>query len=267
MTKKTVKLMMAISLTTVFGLLAFMESAEAQRSRGNTYSETSINQTDVLRQFSLVDTTPEGNSIVDQAPGNNNLGVFSGAIEDYTLGTGSLCSSASEDQIQLCEQDGISSGYLNFGSFGNVTTGFFNPQAVLPGVGDLRVELINDNLIQYTIFSPGNSMPPTRHILDFSSDQVAGNAFRPTIQLPSNFDQNQAINSVSYILENNLLGATKVKVGTSDFNLIVLQNQIEEEIPNFTTVPEPSATASLWALGTLGAGSVLKRKMKQSLKA
>jgi len=260
MTKKTVKLMMAISLTTVFGVLAFMESAEAQRRQLNTYSETSINQTEVISQFTLVDTTLEGNSIVDQAPDNNNLGVFIGAIEDYTLGTGSLCSS--DFTFPECD---IASGNLNFGSFGNVTTGFFNPQPVLPGVGDLRVELINDNLIQYTIFSPGNSVPPTRHILDFSSDQVAGNAVRPTIRLPSNFDQNQAINSLSYILENNLLAATK-EAG-SDFNLIVLQNQIEEEIPNFTTVPEPSATASLWALGTLGAGSLLKRKMKRSLTA
>jgi len=251
MTKKTVKLMMAVSLTTVFGLLAFMESAEAQRRKGNTYSETSIDQTSVLRQFSLVDTTPEGNSIVDQVPKNNNLGVFIGAIEDYTLGTGRLCSSDAAP-----EECKISSGYLNFGSFGNVTTGFFNADAVLPGVGDLRVELINDNLIQYTIFSPGNSVPPTRHILDFSSDQVAGNPFRPTIRLPSNFDQNQAINSLSYILENNLLAATKE--ADEGLNTIVLQNQIE-------TVPEPSATASLCALGALGAGSLLKRKMKRSL--
>jgi hypothetical protein len=258
MTKKTVKLMMAISLTTVFGVLAFMESAEAQRRQSNLYSETSIDQTTVGRQFSLVNTTPEGNSIVDQAPDNNNLGVFIGAIEDYTLGTGSLCgsASASEDQIQLCEQRGISSGYLNFGSFGNVTTGFFNAEAVLPGVGDLRVELINDNLIQYTIFSPGNSVPPTRHILDFSSEQVSGNFFRPTIRLPSSFDQNKAVNSLSYILENNLLAATEV--ADEGLNTIVLQNQIE-------TVPEPSATASLWGLGTLGAGSLLKRKMKRSL--
>ena len=50
-------------------------------------------------------------------------------------------------------------------------------------------------------------------------------------------------------------------------NVIVLQNQIEEEIPNSTTVPEPSATASLCALGILGAGSLLKRKMKRSLTA
>jgi hypothetical protein len=260
MTKKTVKLMMAISLTTVFGLLAFMESAEAQRRQSNTYSETSINQTTVGRQFSLVDTTPEGNSIVDQAPDNNNLGVFIGAIENYTLGAGSLCSSA----VTPTECT-IPRGNLNFGTFGNVTTGFFNADAVLPGVGDLRVELINDNLIQYTIFSPGNSVPPTSHILDFSSDQVAGNNFRPTIQLPSNFDQNQAINSLSYILENNLLAATDL--ADEGLNVIVLQNQIEEEIPNFTTVPEPSATASLWALGTLGAGSLLKRKMKRSLTA
>jgi len=260
MTKKTVKLMMAVSLTTVFGVLAFMESAEAQRRQSNLYSETSINQTTVVSQFTLVDTTPEGNSIVDQAPDNNNLGVFSGAIEDYTLGMGSLCS-----RDFTPTQCTIPSGNLNFGSFGNVTTGYFKAEAVLPGVGDLRVELINDNLIQYTISIPGNSVPPTSHILDFSSDQVAGFPLRPTIRLPSNFDQNQAINSLSYILENNLLAATK-EAG-SDFNLIVLQNQIEEEIPNFTTVPEPSATASLWALGTLGAGSLLKRNMKRSLTA
>jgi len=253
MIKKTVKLIVAVSIATGFGMSAFMESAEAQRREGNDYSETSINQTDVLRQFSLVDTTPEGNSIVDQAPDNNNLGVFIGAIENYTLGMGSLCSR----DFTPTECD-IDSGNLNFDSFGNVTTGYFDAGLVLPGVGDLRVELINDNLIQYTIFSPGNSVPPTSHILDFSSDQVAGNNFRPTIQLPSNFDQNQAINSLSYILENNLLAATDL--ADEGLNVIVLQNQIE-------TVPESSATASLWALGTLGAGSLLKRKMKRSLTA
>lgn len=258
MTKKTVKLMMAISLTTVFGVLAFMESAEAQRRQSNLYSETSTNQTTVQSQFTLVDTTPEGNSIVDQAQ-KKHLGLFIGAIQDYTLGTGSLCDppSEEEEQIQDCKQEGIASGYLEFGTFGNVTTGFFKTEEVLPGVGDLKVELMNDNLIQYTIFSPGNSVPPVSHILDFSSDKVAVNFFRPTIRLPSNFDQNQAINSLSYILENNLLGATK-KAGGS-FNTIVL-HQIE-------TVPEPSATAGLWALGTLGAGSLLKRKMKRSLTA
>jgi hypothetical protein len=51
-----------------------------------------------------------------------------------------------------------------------------------------------------------------------------------------------------------LLGFTEPSNG--GLTEIILRNKIEKEIP------DPSPTASLLALGALGAGSLLKRKMK-----
>jgi hypothetical protein len=256
MTSKTVKLMMAISLSTGLGMSTLSESAEAARITSNEYSGTSQDQTSLTNQFSLVNATRDGNPIVDQNP-ENNISIFSNAIEDYTCGSGQLqinsgrvVRDSSNNPIFVTRFTPEDSIY----SSGEKCTNF--------AVGNLEAQLIesdstfaNRRTIEYRIINPEATEPERSYILelDFSNPTSSLGFFRG-ILFPSDFNLDQAVNSLTYILENNLLGFTEPSNG--GLTEIILRNKIEKEIP------DPSPTASLLALGALGAGSLLKRKMK-----
>ncbi len=244
MMKNTVKLMMAITLITGLGMSAFIKPAEAQRRRSNTYSQTATDATIVNYQFRLVDTTIDGISIRDRKPGNENLGLFIGAIEDYTKGFGQLTN------IQGSRDP---SGNLMFGEPGEP----FNPKEELLALGNLEATPVvlpffgGENAIQYRILEQG-------------TNNIRLTSFLRSSQL-SAFDQNQAINSLSYILSNDLLGRSSLYSfppgpGNPVFEGTILSNgPIREE-----EIPEPGTTASLLAFGVLGARVLLKRKIKSA---
>lgn len=143
---KPTKLIIGITLTTFLGLSAFLEPAQAIRRRSNSFSRTSNDETQIQAQFSLVDTTQNGNLILDLEPENEYLGLFIGAIEDYTEGDGRLT------RLQG-ERD--SSGNLLFlgesDSFGNPTFVYsedgFNPVKKLFDVGDLEATLDRKSVV------------------------------------------------------------------------------------------------------------------------
>jgi hypothetical protein len=243
MMKNTVKLMMTITLVTGLGMSAFIKPAEAQRRRSNTYSQTATDETTVNYQFRLVDTTIDGISIRDRKPGNENLGLFIGAIEDYTKGFGQLTN------IQGSRDP---SGNLMFAEGRS-----FNPEEELLAVGNLEAIPVvlpvsgGENAIQYRILEQG-------------TNNIRLTSFLRSSQL-SAFDQNQAINSLSYILSNDLLGRSSLYSflpvpRESVFEGTILSNgPIREE-----EIPEPGTTASLLAFGVLGARVLLKRKIKSA---
>jgi hypothetical protein len=249
MMKNTVKLMMTITLVTGLGMSAFIKPAEAQRRQSNTYSQTATDETRIDYQFRLVDTTRDGIFISDQEPNNENLGLFIGAIEDYTKGLGQLT--------------GIRGTRDPFGNL--IFRNSFNPEEELLDVGNLEATLVadpyeaNKNAIQYTILEQGTSRSILTSTLRSSE-----------IDKIYNFDLEQAINSLSYILTNELLGRSALyssnPQGRPDFQGSILSNGAikEEEIPNHTAVPESDTTASLVAVGVLGAGALLKRKLKSA---
>ena len=254
MTIKIVKLMIAVSLATVFGISAFMESAEAEYVGGDEeYSLMSVDATSVGAQFILV-----GTPIIDDTNFNNDIGLFVGAIENYTTGTGRLTAIGARDNI----------GNLEFQNP-------FEPDPNPIVVANLEASLIkpspfqNDEdefVIQYKILGQG------------INNVIKTSLLRPSLQSePFELDQDQAINSLSYILENNLLGRSSIYETTGEdgedgedtepfFTGSFLVNSLtmEEENPDSTTVPEPTATASLFVMGTLSAWSLLKRKIKLS---
>jgi len=273
MTKKTVKLMMAISLTTVFGVSAFMESAEAQRRTGNTYSQTGEDEQNVQAQFSLVNATREGIPIDDAEGGNDSIGLFIGAIENYSPAKGEICFNSF--------QEGCDPGF-NISRFHESSRYLYNSSGFpifmremplmargIPFDGNLLAELVEPGIEQY---SP--SRTTTDAIIAYSIFRRDKRVSRYRLFNLASVDIAQAVNSLEYILDNNLLGLTQTvrdDIDTGSDQRIILsggdvlvQNQFEQDIPT-TPVPEPDTTiASLLGIGVLGAGSLLKRKVKHS---
>ncbi|GET36663.1 PEP-CTERM sorting domain-containing protein [Microseira wollei] len=253
------KLMIAVTSATVLGMSAFMEPAAAQRvTSGNTYFNTGTDQESVIAKFSLIATGEDGQCTFDAVTESPTTCLFTGAIQNYTLGSGSL-----RDVDRKIRVD----------SEGNYISGVFNAREVLPGVGNLKADINRNNspaifagreFIQYSIVAPAGSNQNTLvYGLDFLNPNFSiQNAFRPAdLKLPVDFDKDAAIKSLSYILDNNLLGLTEgIGIGGS-LNQIVLREKFEQGVP-VASLPEPSFTLGL--LAVLGAGSLLKRKIKQS---
>ncbi|BAY18512.1 hypothetical protein NIES21_43590 [Anabaenopsis circularis NIES-21] len=260
-----IKLMFAISLTVVPVILSFVEPAAAQRRlRANTYSQTGENEQGVDAQFNLVDTARDGSAITDSAS-SSRLGLFQGAIQDYVEGVGEVCLNPDRE----ANQPNCPSDYSGTGRYVLDASGFpilnpdypFIPDAgFIPFDADLRAEFIEqDQLfesqfggirdsIAYSIIRPGQTEPLYSYRLDFAS---------------FGFDQNQAINNLSYILEQNVLGRARPVIVFDDFTDLgigdaLIQNRFERNIPD--AVPEPSAT--LGALAAVSIGLLLKRKTK-----
>jgi len=296
MIKKTVKLMVAVSIATGFGMSAFMESAEAQtadRRRGNTYSQMNNDETTLDFLFTLVNATRDGNlindAVVGTEEGTEDIGLFIGAIENFDQAVGRICFSSFEPNCapgsnsspfnegprysNLMRQRYLydSSGFPIFNSNPPLTTqgspldGNLLAQFIEPGQELYGFPIVTSPVIAYSIFTADSIIGEDEPVFSYR-----------LLNLDS-LDITQAVNSLEYILENNLLGASLpvfLSFTDSDTGKPVLflgggdalvQNQFEEDVPS-TAVPEPDTTiASLLGLGVLGAGSLLKRKVKQSI--
>ncbi len=277
MMKKTVTLMVAIALATGFGMSAFMESAEAQtaarRRRGNTYSQTNNDETTFDYLFTLVNATRDGNLINAAVVGTEDSRLFIGAIEDFYLAEGRICFSSFEENCA----DGSNSSPFNastqylYDSSGFPISNSNDSLRTLgsPFDGNLLAELVEPGIEQY---SP--SRTTTDAIIAYSIFRGDERVSRYRLFNLASVDITQAVNSLEYILDNNLLGLTQPvrdDIDTGSDQRIILsvgdvlvQNQFEQDVPT-TPVPEPDTTiASLLGIGVLGAGSLLKRKVKQS---
>lgn len=266
MTKKTVKLMMAALFATGMGMSAFIEPAEAARRTGNDYSQTGEDEQFVQAQFSLVNATREGIPIDDDDI-SLGIGLFIGAIENYTPAQGEIC------LVFFLQPDCVpnshsspfneSSRYL-YNSSGFPIFRRDNPLRTtgIPFDGNLLAQFIEPGQELY-----GQVGTPTAAIA-YSILRGDEPVFSYRLLDLDRFDITQAVNSLEYILDNNLLGLAKPVIGrfTDSGNLIVglgigdalVQGQFH------TVVPEPNtAITSLLGFGVLGTGSLLKRKIKQ----
>ncbi|WP_339394161.1 hypothetical protein [Nostoc sp. UHCC 0870] len=252
---------MALAACTFIVTSAFIQPAAAQRRTGNSYSQMGEDETFVGVQFDLVDRDKDGNIINESEAdesGNTTddlVGFFPGAIENYKKGNiARAC--LSFDEQPICNS-GLANGRYVFDDSGFlILLQEFDTSSITPVDGNLKAELIvndplfpgNPNTIAYSIFRAGETEPDQRYRLDFS-------AF--------GFDQYQAINDLSYILEQNLLSKVRV-FSTFDENAlgiadVLLQNTFEEDI---ASVPESPATNGVMILGFLGVISLIKRQIR-----
>ncbi|GBE90433.1 PEP-CTERM sorting domain-containing protein [Nostoc cycadae] len=249
-----IKLAFAITLSAVPVILSFVEPAAAQRRlRTNTYSQTGSDQQNALAQFNLVNTARDGSEITDSAS-DLRVGLFLGAIQDYISGNGEVCINGGN----LGFQPNCPASSINTGRYVLDANGFliFNPDRpfvpnTIPFDADLRAEFIQDDeFISYSIVRPGQTEPVLNYRLYFAS---------------FGFDHNQAVNNLSYIQEENILGRASRTFTSSDGSIeliggdVLIQNRFERDIPN--AVPEPSAT--LGALAAVSIGLLFKLKKKQ----
>jgi hypothetical protein len=242
MIKNTVKLMMATTLATAL-VVVVTESADAQ-IRGRRYSRS--NRVPDLR-LSLIFETSEGQIIRDQDGSNENeAGFFSGAIEDvFYLGTND----------------------------------FFRFRF---GLGDLSTKLEGDT-VEYTIFSQspfqlncqrGCQSLVGQEAIDINPGPIY--TFELNVSGFSQEDRNNYVNSLQFIVENNLYNPENfqnesfVRETFVGFDLAVPvrgTSWIITDIPATTPsnpqpVPEPSTSIPSLLFGAFSLGLLIKRKMK-----
>ncbi len=284
------KLAVATSLTSAIALGAFVESADAQvlrRRLGHTYSRTSVNETEIEAQFNLFDTTEDGKPILDQDP-SAQIGLFVGAIEDYTLVSGAVCSNSSFilpgtdefSEIEAVCKDRSNSSKVNADStYLYDDSGYPIFLESYPLTPDPMWTPINANLsvqlyergkdplfldsqeptIAYSITNP-----ETDEIL-FTARLFSTGTDGETVGYSEivNFNSEEAVNSLSYILENDLLAKASPLEDdgdgsfTNDTASVLVQNKFEQDV---STTPVPEPVSMLGTLAALGVGALLKLK-------
>ncbi|MCU0526731.1 MAG: hypothetical protein MUF72_18130 [Elainella sp. Prado103] len=150
---------------------------------GNRYSVTGSDETLIKAQFNLFSTAPDGTTIVDQDP-SSTIGLFTGAIGNFISGSGRL------------------TGLLD------AEVDFFNPddQIVISAL-NLRAELIDydpvaqTGKLEYRIFQKSAT-----EFQPEGDETLFGIRFNLTASFFENFDLNQSVNSLTYIVTNNLFG-------------------------------------------------------------
>jgi len=273
---KISKLLITTGLTSAIALGAFIESADAQvrRRRGNTYSPTSSNESSVIAQFTLVDTTEDGSPILDQETAARS-GLFVGAIENYALVNGSVCSRFNSNAAteEVCSNRSNSSSVNADPDYFYDSSGFpiflqsdplsplsppingnLSAQLFLPGE-DLLFLNSKETVIAYSIINPE------------TDEELFTVRLLPTGTVGSpggysgidDFNFEEAVNSLSYILENNLLSrARPVEDGFLGIGSVLLQSRSEQ----ISTTPVPESGTILGTLAALATGALIKR-MKQ----
>ena len=296
------KLMIAVTSAAVLGMSAFMEPAEA-RGTGNGYSLPDGNEEFVDAQFDLVSTKKEGQPIFD-AQGNVVGRRFLGAIENYTEGKGLLCNvdnvkNIVNDLDAICKNNSYLGSEYNMYYYLDKKSGFpifkepFDADENTRFNGDLVAEFLNSgqeepifkdeffekhkdnenpfselfknnpgqNAIVYSIVEPGETEKAVFSFL-LKQEDIPNNDRCQNVN-----DKCGSLNDLEFILKNNLLGkavplrAVNNPTFGGNKTRLLIHNKFGEEVP-VATVPEPSIT--LGALAAVGAGSLLKRKTKQS---
>ncbi|NET08154.1 MAG: PEP-CTERM sorting domain-containing protein [Symploca sp. SIO2B6] len=262
MTMKIMKLMMATALATATIIGVFTDPADALvRRRGRRYSRAS----DVpdLR-FSLV-RNQIGDDFINDSDTADNFGVFNGAIENffYFQGRGDLDGDDVFDlTINLLEFDR-----------GNLSAMWNRSR----------------DIIEYTISSPDPVMATVTNDSSgvISNPNYQGDILRFEFDVSGFSEQKQfsLVNDLAFIEEENMFVSSRLQNvefvrDTFGFDLelptFIFPDGVtflfpNEEFPeedlsvgfsNLTeSVPEPSTTAALLTLGTLGGGLLRKRKM------
>ncbi|NJO42179.1 MAG: hypothetical protein HC769_24300 [Cyanobacteria bacterium CRU_2_1] len=256
---KVAKLMTTIALAaTLIGV--FTESAAAiTRGTGSAVRGRRINPVEVDFTFELFELTPTGNPRMNEDSGGTR-GRFTGAIENFTGGIDDLTSGSifDFDEVTVVKS--------------TVTESCSNSPPLSfciknPLTLDLRTELIENRRIEYILTS--NELRNTGvNEIALTIDGRDETDLKSIVGNPI-----QAIDSISYIVNNQLLGKVnsyEVRGKCSSCELGItssggpITGSSESDSISVATVPEAGATRGMLASGILILGILLKRKIKRS---
>ncbi|MEM9219770.1 MAG: Calx-beta domain-containing protein [Cyanobacteria bacterium P01_F01_bin.150] len=187
-----------------------------QKRQGNRYSRTGQDEQvriDILFNLENVDSVDQ--FIEDDLPNDSNIGLFLGAAKDLEDPTGG---SFLQDDI---------TGEVILDGDGNPVLDPANPitsTALISTEGNLDAKLIEGrfdfddrDVIQYTVFTGQGASRVDQFVAILDFNDVDGFGSFPFKSLPQPFDLDQAINSLTYIIENDLLSLTEaVNEGLSE---------------------------------------------------
>lgn len=234
----------ALATATVFG--SFVGSAEA---RGGKWSGENINEPETFFEFSLFTQTPEGEDILDSVPTRrierctgifrsgfgvirqpercflgNDVGLFKEAIRDF-----SFCSQS--DLPDKFPELGFGCESSNFK--GSYTGDSFH-------VLDLQAR-DREGVVEYSFLLPHTDQEV------FPTNQFFGFDFElPLDMIPQELDP---VNSIEDIF-------TLFNLRNDDGKLLI------QRLKKISSVPESSSRNTLLAIGILGVGIGVKRKLK-----
>lgn len=177
------KLILFVAAAISMVILTSIQPAVAQPvTTGSGYSQTGADTTTVEAQFNLSDKNISGQLIIDVLQNSADLGYFPGSIQNYC--THSYSKNARKSK--LC-YDSASRTNVVYPPFTCLNNEF--------AIRDLRAQLTKNFDIEYKIMQPG---------------QVKATAIYTVPQKRLNgIDSWKAVNSLSYILEKNLLGLSE----------------------------------------------------------
>ena len=202
--------------------------------RSNQYSVVALDAQNILLQFDVSGLNDANTFIPDLNP-SSSVGVFPDAIQNYVSGQGVL-------------------------PFGVDPEPFVANGSIALDAVDLRIELVQDanrnafvtggrDTLEYVFIDASGSNPSDNELLrlslDFTSALFSG--IVPT------FDQQQAINSLEYVVQNDLLAyTTRVQVaGNQLFSVGSVQNTQPSKTYTQTSIGE-SAQSSVTQFRLVG---------------
>lgn len=286
--------LMATLLASVAVAGVFVDSAEARRR--SKYSSRGFDETTVLSTYSIYDRLSDETPIVDATINefgidtDPNSGLFVGAIEDYFKYSNSdLDPIGGDDGIN---EDQFIDNEIDILDLFEDAEGTVNliPEISIDRqetVANLKAELVKaedvpknlefqeDDVIKYSIVTQSNEEIEVLGWLNFKDflnvteqiDFTSNPDF--SSELPLDFQRNQAINDLSYILENNLLiqavNPRTIPENQDENEGLVPTTRFEqlvEEESEIVSTPENNGNITLLALGALGVFLTLKHKKK-----
>ena len=163
------------------GLIKDDEDDTIGTQQSNTYSITSIDAQSVNAQFNFSSLDANGDVIPDSDP-NSLGGLFEGAITNYQSGSGKLSTFGGDPEP--------------FEPNGNIEYATIDLRArFVPSSAQDPDTFEGRDTIEYALITPDDQVFRTFRF-DFD---------KPFFSFLEDFDQNEAINSITHILENDLL--------------------------------------------------------------
>ncbi|WP_413160434.1 hypothetical protein ACL6C3_18135 [Capilliphycus salinus ALCB114379] len=269
---KIIKLITVTALTVgaVFG--AVVESVNAVTKTGNRGTGGRSDQVGVQYEFSIFSTDDDGNTIPDDdGDPVNSSGTFLNAILDFKAEFDNLGTLIDFEDFHIADASlNLKASLINAGET------IFLPDGVpvFDAFDKTNPLIAETNRIEYILYggqleSQGISelaliIKEVDNLVDDSYDFF----FEDLESLNTPTKRIMAVNSLDYIIENQLLGKiNEIRVSGLSSTEVVLGDEQSDFVESnsektYQTIPESNTCSSLLILGVLGVGWGLKRRFQ-----